>query len=80
MRPNSLSILVPVYNEEEYVLPLLERVVEAPLPEGMEREIIVVDDGSTDGSIEEVEQDEEGLKTMQVLGENMAWLLKKIHQ
>jgi multimeric flavodoxin WrbA len=29
--------------------------------------------------IGEVEQDEEGLKTMQVLGENMAWLLKKIH-
>lgn len=25
----------------------------------------------------EVEQDEEGLKTMQVLGQNMAWLLKK---
>jgi multimeric flavodoxin WrbA len=27
----------------------------------------------------EVQQDEEGLKTMQVLGENMAWLLKKIN-
>ena len=27
----------------------------------------------------EVEQDEEGLKTMQTLGQNMAWLLKKIH-
>lgn len=26
----------------------------------------------------EVEKDEEGLKTMQVLGENMAWLMKKI--
>jgi len=26
----------------------------------------------------EVENDEEGIKTMQVLGENMAWLLKKI--
>ncbi len=26
-----------------------------------------------------VEQDEEGLQTMQVLGQNMAWLLKKIH-
>lgn len=25
----------------------------------------------------EVEQDEEGLKTMQILGQNMAWLLKK---
>lgn len=27
----------------------------------------------------EVEQDEEGLRNMQVLGENMAWLLKKIN-
>jgi multimeric flavodoxin WrbA len=27
----------------------------------------------------EVEQDDEGLHTMKVLGQNMAWLLKKIH-
>lgn len=27
----------------------------------------------------DVEKDEEGLRTMTVLGENMAWLLKKIH-
>ncbi len=27
----------------------------------------------------EVEQDEEGLKTMEALGQNMAWLLKKIN-
>jgi multimeric flavodoxin WrbA len=29
-------------------------------------------------AIGEVEEDEEGLNTMQVLGQNMAWLLKKI--
>lgn len=29
--------------------------------------------------IGEVEKDEEGIQTMKVLGENMAWLLKKIH-
>jgi len=27
----------------------------------------------------DVEEDEEGVQTMQVLGQNMAWLLKKIH-
>ena len=27
----------------------------------------------------EVEQDEEGMRTMQILGQNMAWLLKKIN-
>jgi len=50
-----LSILVPLYNEEEFVATLLERVLAAPLPAGMEREIVVADDGSTDGSVDEVE-------------------------
>jgi len=27
----------------------------------------------------DVEKDEEGIQTMKVLGENMAWLLKKLH-
>jgi multimeric flavodoxin WrbA len=30
--------------------------------------------------IGEVEKDEEGINTMRTLGENMAWLLKKIHE
>jgi glycosyltransferase involved in cell wall biosynthesis len=50
MQPTRLSVLIPLYNEEEFIAPLLARVLAAPLPEGMEREIIVVDDGSTDGS------------------------------
>ena len=52
---SSLSVLVPLYNEEEFVTPLLERVLAAPLPDGMTREVIVVDDGSSDGSVEAVE-------------------------
>jgi glycosyltransferase involved in cell wall biosynthesis len=52
----TLSILVPLYNEEEAVATLLERVIAAPLPAGMDREIIVADDGSTDASVEEVER------------------------
>ena len=27
----------------------------------------------------EAEKDEEGIQTMKTLGENMAWLMKKIH-
>ena len=50
-----LSILVPLFNEEEFVGTLLERVIAAPLPAEWEREIIVSDDGSTDSSAEEVE-------------------------
>jgi glycosyltransferase involved in cell wall biosynthesis len=55
MPGSTLSILVPLYNEEEFVGPLLERVLAAPLPEGMEREVVVVDDGSSDGSGDIVE-------------------------
>ena len=50
MRSPLLSVLVPLYDEEEFVGPILQRVLSAPLPDGMEREIIVVDDGSRDGS------------------------------
>jgi glycosyltransferase involved in cell wall biosynthesis len=44
------SILIPAFNEEEFLPTLLERVLAAPLPDGVEREVIVVDDGSTDGT------------------------------
>lgn len=45
-----LSILVPVYNERTVVERSLAQVLSAPLPENMEREVIVVDDCSTDGT------------------------------
>ena len=45
-----LSIVVPVYNEETTILPLLETVFAAELPDGLEREVIVVNDGSADGT------------------------------
>ena len=54
--PSRLSILIPLYNEEEFIATLLQRVFAAPLPAAMGREIIVVDDGSTDGSAEVVEE------------------------
>ena len=47
-----LSIVIPVYNEEPTVAALLDSVLAAPLPDGIEREIVVVDDGSTDGTRE----------------------------
>jgi len=45
-----VSIIIPVYNERRYVERIVERVQLAPLPAGIEKEIIVVDDGSTDGT------------------------------
>jgi len=51
-----LSIIVPVYNEEEFVAASILRALDAPLPEGLESEIIAVDDGSTDASPEILEE------------------------
>jgi len=50
MPSSTLSVLIPLFNEEEFIGTLLERVIAAPLPAGMNKEIIVVDDGSTDES------------------------------
>ena len=54
--PKLLSVLVPLYNEAEFIQTVLERIVRAPLPGSLEREIIVVDDASRDGSAELVEE------------------------
>jgi glycosyltransferase involved in cell wall biosynthesis len=45
-----LSVVIPVYNEEKTVSAVIEAVLAAPLPEGIDREVILVDDGSTDGT------------------------------
>ena len=50
-----LSILIPVYNERAVVERSLSLVLQAPLPENLEREIILVDDCSTDGTSEILE-------------------------
>jgi glycosyltransferase involved in cell wall biosynthesis len=48
-----LSIIVPAYNEEPTIESILQRLVAVSLPEGFDKEIIVVNDCSTDrtGSI-----------------------------
>jgi glycosyltransferase involved in cell wall biosynthesis len=45
-----LSVLIPVYNERTVVERCLAQVLAAPLPEDVERELIVVDDCSSDGT------------------------------
>jgi len=45
-----LSVIVPVYNERNTVVEVLRRMRAVELPDGIEREIIVIDDGSTDGT------------------------------
>jgi len=45
-----LSILIPVYNERAVAEKSLRLVLAAPVPENVARELIVVDDCSTDGT------------------------------
>ena len=45
-----LSIIMPVYNEVAYIERIIERVRAVKLPDGVERELIIIDDGSQDGT------------------------------
>ncbi len=45
-----LSVVIPVYNEAATVEKLLRRVSDAPVPAGVDLEIVVVNDASTDGT------------------------------
>jgi len=45
---SKLSILIAAYNEEESLRSCLEGVLAVPLPGGLSREVVIVDDGSRD--------------------------------
>jgi glycosyltransferase involved in cell wall biosynthesis len=45
-----VSIVIPVYNEAPYVTAVLDAVRGAALPPGVRREIVCVNDGSSDGT------------------------------
>lgn len=47
-----LSIVIPAYNERDYIEKVIQMVEDVKLDYRIEREIIVVDDGSTDGTRE----------------------------
>ena len=49
-----LSIIIPCYNETEFVVESIRRAENAVLPEGWTKELILVDDCSTDGTRKKV--------------------------
>jgi len=49
--PRSLSIVAPVYNEEQNVEPFVKGITEAVRDLGLRFEIVIVDDGSDDGTL-----------------------------
>ncbi|MCA1759398.1 MAG: glycosyltransferase family 2 protein [Bacteroidales bacterium] len=50
-----LSIVIPVYNEEKTIHTILDRVLDAELQYGFGKEIIIVNDASTDNSVQVIE-------------------------
>ena len=50
-----LSIVIPAYNEEQTIAALVEATLSAALPEGIDRELVIVDDCSTDGTLRALE-------------------------
>ena len=45
-----LSVIIPAYNEEKTIATILDRVREVQLTDDMEKELIIVDDHSSDGT------------------------------
>jgi len=56
MKYSRLSIIITVFNQRYDVASALQGIKSAKLPDGMEREIIFIDDGSTDGSVEALQK------------------------
>ena len=52
MAPPELSVVVPLYNEEESLRPLYEAITRAVVPLGVSYEIVFVDDGSRDATVQ----------------------------
>jgi glycosyltransferase involved in cell wall biosynthesis len=49
-----LSIIIPVYNEQDTIFEVLEKVNAVQLLDGIEKEIVVVDDVSKDNSLQRI--------------------------
>ena len=48
----TLSIIIPVYNEEKFIEEIYSRVIGVTLHPGISKEVIIIDDNSNDGTNE----------------------------
>jgi glycosyltransferase involved in cell wall biosynthesis len=53
---SKLSILVPCYNEAAFIIQVIQKILDTPLQYPLTKEIIVVDDASTDNSNETIQK------------------------
>lgn len=56
MSIQKLSILIPAYNEEATISAILDKVNAVELPNGITKEIVIVNDCSKDGTVEKVNE------------------------
>jgi len=56
MTVKKLSIIIPCYNEETLISTVLEKVLHIKLDHDLEKQIIIVNDGSTDNSAKTINQ------------------------
>ncbi len=54
VRPEPISVVIPAFDEAQAIGPILEQIQSVISEADLEAEIIVVDDGSTDGTADEV--------------------------
>ncbi len=66
-----LSIIVPVFNEEHTIIEVIKRIEAVVLPLGVAREIVVVDDGSTDTTPE---------RLLPIAGEGRIRMVRQMNQ
>lgn len=65
-----LSIIIPCYNEEKFLTRVIDNIRAVELPDGMQKEIVIVDDCSTDRTMELLhshlqEKGDEGVRIFQ---------------
>lgn len=56
MPVRKLSIIIPAYNEERTIHLILDKVRDVQLRGGIQKEVIIVNDGSKDGTVEAIER------------------------
>jgi len=71
-----LSIVIPVYNEEKLIAKTIKKVLSVPLPPSLTKEIVIVDDGSTDTTVEHIKTT---IKTLQT-NSTILFIAKKTNE
>jgi glycosyltransferase involved in cell wall biosynthesis len=62
-----ISVLLPIYNEEKNISPLMERLFAVLDKLGLSFEVVAVDDGSMDGSLQELKRVAERRRELKII-------------